>query len=310
MSTFKFLFVGALCVVSATVPVPSPAPGTTTTTARHELTYTRATTTTQPRVSTKLFKVPSPIPDPSPMLNPSPLSTLLLHSSVGICGGIHCSFTILTCCFDPADFPDEPSPYPDPSPSPFSDATQLPEHEPAPETTFRPLVIPCSNNCGSHSCDWYLSTHATMTCDTLENEYDCDCSGCTCVNTFEYSCLNACSGTFDTCSCEETCQSDGNCCSDFTIQCSDFDFSALGSDSSDDDGTPLALIIGVGVALLIAGAVGGFFVTRKVLMNSRIARENILLKQGNANLDTSNYSSPRTMTRAHMTSPKSEFGLL
>ena len=70
----------------------------------------------------------------------------------------------------------------------------------------------------------------------------------------------------------------------------------------------IGIVVGVGVALLVAGAVGGFFITRKVLLNQRIARENILLKKGNANLDTTGYVSPK-VPKAR-TTPRSEFGLL
>ena len=155
-----------------------------------------------------------------------------------------------------------------------------------------------------------------MTCDTLENNYyQCDCSGCACINTFQYSCLNFCSGVFPTCSCEATCNDsdddDIECCSDFSIQCSDFDFSSIG-DVSDTQNNILGIVVGVGVVLLIVGAVGGFFITRKVLLNNRIARENELLKQGNANFRSDSYAAPnlRATTRGYAQQPKSEFNLL
>ena len=200
-----------------------------------------------------------------------------------------------------------PSPEPGPSPAPTQQVVSL-AAEPAPESTQRPL-FQCEDTCHGHSCDYWVSTIEKQTCATLESDEHCDCTACTCEKT--YSCSNACSKTFPTCSCAATCEDDGNCCDDFHLSCSEDDFQAIIDQAGEEGDNLVAIVVGVGVTLLVAGAVGGFFVTRKILMNQRIARENILLKQGNANLDTGgvNYRSPKVVTGGRR-SPNSEFSLL
>ena len=70
----------------------------------------------------------------------------------------------------------------------------------------------------------------------------------------------------------------------------------------------------MGTVLLIGGAVGGFLIARKVILNNKIKKENFLLRRGrNANLDAGAYSPPTlraTTTGRVRASPNSQFGLL
>jgi hypothetical protein len=192
-----------------------------------------------------------------------------------------------------------------------------PAKEPAPETTQEPLEI-CDQVCRvagvSQTCDAYMST-TLRTCAELEDTYNCDCGGCACITTFQSSCKNLCAGTNPDCSCEQSCGTDGQepCCHDFADECSDFDFSAVESSTTDIVGS----VVGVGIVVLVGAVVGGVVLARKALVNSKLAREEELLKHGNVNLDTGVYTAPtlrmsRAVTRGY-SSPNSnsnEFGLL
>lgn len=286
-------FMTMITLVSAQIDTQNsillvPSPSTTSTKNNLVSILTTSSTTTTSTVYDELAgytttkqERPAPITDPAPQMQPSP------------------------------DFSNLIEPSPEPSPAPNNDFNEdedeqpfLNIEEPAPETTFEPLYK-CENNCRGQSCEFFLATYPDITCPILNDVYHCDCTGCSCENTYQYSCLNQCAQVFSTCSCDQDCTEKGNCCSDFSDFCSDFDFASVYEEGTDADSSIVGIVIGVGAAFLVVGGLVGFFVTRKVLINERLKRENTLLKAGNANLDTS-YAAPslRSNTKSE------QFGLL